>query len=401
MGIHLKMRVCSVLVFYISSAQSCDPFDVGRDALSVFDQLKYYIDNCQYTDSIDGSIATKYFPWIDIILPRHAYYRSRLSQPMAVATYVGISDYAVETNEVIQTSFGAVTSQFLTENIFSAKSMAITGQTLLEFEHHINEYWYLGDGEYIEFENMDYNTDEIGKFIKQNLGLSSDLLGAYFTKELIAEVTIYTMIIDLFCDIFSNLTLSNFFSQFESRIYYFVNLYTSFMFRDWWQFFQTTLADFNELENIWTYTANYGVTNYVLAVTDSLSILHSWVRSHLRYLVKLGYELNYGTNYVLLDKPLWKQAKDKIKILESFEDWYYVQYDNFMDFFESNIQQPINDFLDQIGFSFGDFLEQVYGDLEIMDKFLLAITSWTWIISVPFRVIEAIYVIDFSTCFFC
>ena len=28
--IHLKMRVCSVLVFYISSAQSCDPFDVGR-----------------------------------------------------------------------------------------------------------------------------------------------------------------------------------------------------------------------------------------------------------------------------------------------------------------------------------------------------------------------------------
>ena len=41
-----------------------------RDALSVFDQLKYYIDTCQYTDSIDGSIATKYFPWIDIMLPR-------------------------------------------------------------------------------------------------------------------------------------------------------------------------------------------------------------------------------------------------------------------------------------------------------------------------------------------
>ena len=61
----------------------------------------------------------------------------------------------------------------------------------------------------------------------------------------------------------------------------------------------------------------------------------------------------------------------------------------------------INDFLDQIGFSFGDFLEQVYRDLEIMDKYLLAITSWTWIISVPFRLIEAIYVIDFSTCFFC
>ena len=29
---------------------------------------------------------------------------------------------------------------------------------------------------------MDYNTDEIGKFIKQNLGLSNDLLDAYFTK---------------------------------------------------------------------------------------------------------------------------------------------------------------------------------------------------------------------------
>ena len=78
----------------------------------------------------------------------------------------------------------------------------------------------------------------------------------------------------------------------------------------------------------------------MLPFLDSLSIAHSWVRSHLRYLVKLGYELNYGTNYVLLDKPLWKQAKDKIKILESFEDWYYVQYDNFMDFFESNIGQP-------------------------------------------------------------
>ena len=128
----------------------------------------------------------------------------------------------------------------------------------------ILEYSYLGEGEYIEFENMNYNTDEIGKFIKQNLGLSNDLLGAYFTKfgfdylkskasnfinlyrnqfqEVLAEVTIYTMIIDLFCDIFSNLTLSNFFSQFEYRIYYFINLYTSFMFRDWWQFFQTTLA---------------------------------------------------------------------------------------------------------------------------------------------------------------
>ena len=61
----------------------------------------------------------------------------------------------------------------------------------------------------------------------------------------------------------------------------------------------------------------------------------------------------------------------------------------------------INDFLDQIGFSFGDFLEQVYGDLQIMDKFLLAITSWTWIISVPFRLIEAMYAIDFRTCVFC
>ena len=47
---------------------------------------------------------------------------------------------------------------------------------------YILEYSYLGDGEYIEFENLDYNTDEIGKFIKQNLGLSNNLLGAYFTK---------------------------------------------------------------------------------------------------------------------------------------------------------------------------------------------------------------------------
>ena len=76
---------------------------------------------------------------------------------MAVATYVGISDYAVETNEVIQASFTAVTSQFLTENIFSAKSMALTGQTLLEFDHHIDGKVNLIFFEYTLYENKPPN----------------------------------------------------------------------------------------------------------------------------------------------------------------------------------------------------------------------------------------------------
>ena len=73
---------------------------------------------------------------------------------------------------------------------------------------------------------------------------------------------------------------------------------------------------------------------------DSLSILHSWVRAHLRYLVKLGYELNYGTNYLMLDKPLWNRAKDRLEILKNLEDWYYVQYDLVLEFWEDYVLNP-------------------------------------------------------------
>ena len=45
-----------------------------------------------------------------------------------------------------------------------------------------SEYAHLGKGEFIEFENPDFNQDAVGKFINEALDISTTLFDNYFTK---------------------------------------------------------------------------------------------------------------------------------------------------------------------------------------------------------------------------
>ena len=42
----------------------------------------------------------------------------------------------------------------------------------------------------------------------------------------------------------------------------------------------------------------------------------------------------------MLDKPLWNRAKDRLEILKNLEDWYYVQYDLVLEFWEDYVLNP-------------------------------------------------------------
>lgn len=97
----MRAYIYASILFNFNDVQACELLlvDPSGNAVTVFDQLAYLLDDCNIASS-DDKLVQSFLPVVDLILPGHGYYRSRTTLG-AINTIFRVPDFALEINEDI------------------------------------------------------------------------------------------------------------------------------------------------------------------------------------------------------------------------------------------------------------------------------------------------------------
>jgi len=372
--------------FFTAVLSSCSLLqsDPAGNAVSVYDHLSYFLEDCGSAGS--ANVAQTVLPVMDLVMP-HGYYRSWWQTTTGVFGGFWTAWGAFETvYPVSDFTRNRVTSLMTFINQFRYDHGTFLGIENLWYYYLHLAFYYPPIFDNLEQNNWDRSVYEFGlKDYKEGYGyeLYRQYYDSLMNNDLVNSIEQFLLIGWPVYATFVAITEPN---GLEQSLWHLLNLVTAFSQEIISGFYWEQRGLWERVESQFRYLISVfdildsslweGVSEMVFTVHEIFSTFHQIARSLIRGSGRLLYQIAYG-------KDVFSYAESLVSDVPIVREIY-----NLLKFLSDEIREVTRYILDT--FKIEEGLLAIIDNVTPFERELLVVTSFTYIVSLPVRIADTI-----------